>query len=232
MTVTVNKISKPKPPTNPLAFDPDTQPGDLVMCIDADAGLMRGEVYTFLKHYDDDYLSVKEIPNVWHFTFFFINVHRLPDGKLAFGRGPAGAKPEPKLYTTDEVHTAPVGSLFANADQKQFNKGQNHALRIVADLLGTSMPTHQNVASKIEALQKRADNATRIARTRGDEIKALQARVDALENGLRDIAGQRRIAEIVEHHGYEKLDECDFEGAYDILITIARAALETRKETP
>jgi polyhydroxyalkanoate synthesis regulator phasin len=115
---------------------------------------------------------------------------------------------------------------------EQFNKGQNHALRIIADLLGTSMPTHQNVASKIEALQKRADNATRIARTRGDEIKALQARVDALENGLRDIAGQRRIAEIVEHHGYEKLDECDFEGAYDILITIARAALETRKETP
>jgi hypothetical protein len=122
MTVTVNKISKPKPPTNPLAFDPDTQPGDLVMCIDADAGLMRGEVYTFLKHYDDDYLSVKEIPNVWHFTFFFINVHRLPDGKLAFGRGPAGAKPEPKLYTTDEVHTAPVGSLFANADQSSWVK--------------------------------------------------------------------------------------------------------------
>ena len=40
---------------------------------------------------------------------------------------------------------------------EQFNKGQNHALRIVADLLGTSMPTHQNVASKIKALQARVD---------------------------------------------------------------------------
>jgi hypothetical protein len=67
-------------------------------------------------------------------------------------------------------------------------------------------------------------------------LEALQARVDSLEKALQDIADQRTIAEIVERHGYDKLDECDFEGAYEILVTIARAviaraALKATKET-
>jgi hypothetical protein len=53
---------------------------------------------------------------------------------------------------------------------EQFNKGQNHALRIVADLLGTSMPTHQNVASKIEVLR---------ARVVALEAEVLEAKIEA-----------------------------------------------------
>jgi hypothetical protein len=112
MTVTVKKIEKPKPPTNPLAFDPDTQPGELVLCISGDNKWIKGEVYVFSKHHGHGHLSVKEIPNDWRFIFCFINVHRLPDGTLVFGRGPA---PE-KVYTTDEVRRAPVGSLFESTD--------------------------------------------------------------------------------------------------------------------
>jgi hypothetical protein len=121
MTVTVNKISKPKPPTNPLAFDPDTQPGELVMCIDGSSRMTRGEVYTLLERKSYGLVSIRGT-SIDYDASRFINVHRLPDGTLAFGRGPAVAKPEPKLYTTDEVHTAPVGSLFANADQSSWVK--------------------------------------------------------------------------------------------------------------
>lgn len=36
-------------------------------------------------------------------------------------------------------------------DPSDFNKGQNHALRIVADLLGLKVATHQNVKAAIES---------------------------------------------------------------------------------
>ena len=114
MAVTVNKISKPKSATNPLTFDPDTQPGELVMCIDGSSRMTRGEVYTFSGLLGPGYLTVKEMPGDSYSTSRFINVHCLPDDTLAFGRGPAAAKPEPKLYTTDEVRESPVGSLFEN----------------------------------------------------------------------------------------------------------------------
>jgi hypothetical protein len=130
MTVTVNKISKAKPPTNPLAFDPDTQPGELVVCIDGNTGLMRGEVCTFLERSRDGYLYVKD-RYVWYNDDRFCNVHRLPDGTLAFGRGPAVTKPE-KLYTTDEVRESPIGSLFENTNP---HSTFTHARRIVGHVL-------------------------------------------------------------------------------------------------
>jgi hypothetical protein len=115
MTVTVTKIEKPKPPTNPLAFDPETQPGELLMCIEGFGKLMRGEVYTISKLDGDGLVSIKEVPDDSYFTSRFFNVHRLPDGRLAFGREPAAAKPE-RIYTTEEVCRSPKGSLFESTD--------------------------------------------------------------------------------------------------------------------
>jgi hypothetical protein len=114
MTVTVHKISKPKPPTNPLAFDPDTQPGELVMVMAAAGELERGGVFTLARYAADKILT--EQWTGWLNAAYFINVHYLPDGTLAFGRGPAVPKPEPKLYTTDEVGKSPQGYLFESAD--------------------------------------------------------------------------------------------------------------------
>jgi hypothetical protein len=131
MTVTVKKIEKPKPATNPLAFDLDTQPGELVMCVSGNDALTKGEVYTFSAHDGNDYLSVKEMPNTLLFTFRFANVHRLPDGTLAFGRGPAVTKPE-KTYTTDEVRNSPLGSLFESTDPKAV---YTHARRIICAVI-------------------------------------------------------------------------------------------------
>jgi hypothetical protein len=114
MTVTVHKISKPKPPTNPLAFDPDTQPGELVMVMAAAGELERGGVFTLARYAADKILT--EQWTGWLNAAYFINVHYLPDGTLAFGRGPAVPKTEPRVYTTEEVCRSPEGYLFENTD--------------------------------------------------------------------------------------------------------------------
>lgn len=129
MTVTVHKISKPKPPTNPLAFDPDTQPGELVMVMAAAGELERGGVFTLARYAADKILT--EQWTGWLNAAYFINVHYLPDGTLAFGRGPAVSKPE-KVYTTDEVRDASAGSLFENMEP---GATFTHARRIVNHVL-------------------------------------------------------------------------------------------------
>ncbi|MDF1703038.1 MAG: hypothetical protein P1V36_17960, partial [Planctomycetota bacterium] len=67
-------------------------------------------------------------------------------------------------------------------------------------------------------------------RTRVEELTDAR---DRLLDALKDIAGQRTVADIIRQDGMEAIEHCDFEGAWDIVIIKARDVLaRTRKDTP
>lgn len=56
-----------------------------------------------------------------------------------------------KANAEDWYNRQPATPPAPAVESDDFNKGQNHALRIVADLLGMKVATHQNVKAAIEA---------------------------------------------------------------------------------
>jgi hypothetical protein len=62
-------------------------------------------------------------------------------------------------------------------------------------------------------------------------LEAQLAERDRLREALKDIAGQRDSKTIARQDGKDALNHCDFMGAWDIVITKARAALKGERKS-